>query len=50
MENYTGRKEMKYRFDCKVGQLEDDIIIVGDTMKEEVNRLDEKFFIIEDLI
>ena len=45
-----GPAEMKYRFDCKVEQIEEDVICLGDTLREELTRMDSKFERIDQLV
>ena len=37
-----GKAEMKYRFECKMEQLEDEVSALGDTIRDEVVRLDSR--------
>ena len=45
-----GVKEMKYRVDCKVEMMEAEIATLGDTIREEIYRMEEKFVIYDKLI
>ena len=45
-----GPKEMKFRFDCKVQQVEEELTYLQEIVRDEVARLDEKFVSVEKLV
>ena len=41
---------MQFRFECKVEEIEDDIYVLGDTLRDEIDRMEAKFIMIDKVI
>ena len=45
--NKLGRKEMAYRYECKVESFGDELAALSDTVREEITRLDDRFALLD---
>ena len=45
-----GPKEMKFRFDCKMQQVDEELEFLRELFRDEVQRLDDKFVLVEDQV
>ena len=45
-----GPKEMKFRFDCKMQLVDEELEYLRELFRDEVQRLDDKFVLVEDQV
>ena len=50
MTSTMGPKEMKFRFDCKMQQVDEELEFLRELFRDEVQRLDDKFVLVEDQV
>ena len=46
----VGEKEMQYHFDCKVEMIEEEVEMLGDTIRDEIARVEGRFALIDKVI
>ena len=50
LSSTMGPKEMKFRFDCKMQQVDEELEFLRELFRDEVQRLDDKFVLVEDQV